>query len=179
MRKADAKRLARRACGAPEAAEPAQGRPAPARTLTAPETGSLLEGVYAIAPSSGAAPPDVAANGSSCASPLTALVCPSVRPRPCSRTGFAKGVLCPPRPPRWLEPARFCRLQEGGARGVGREAGHLPASSSAQALISLPKVPAAPSAKTGPRPLTALGNRRSAQATSGTGPQASCKSEKI
>lgn len=38
----------------------AQGRPAPARTLTAPETGSLLEGVYAIAPSSGAPPPDMA-----------------------------------------------------------------------------------------------------------------------
>ena len=126
----------------------------------------------------------MAANGSSCASPLTAG---SARARALALA--RETPASPPRglsellPPRSLEPARFWPFQIGGARGRGigggwREAGHLPASSSAQAPISLPKMPAAPSAKAGPRPLTALGNRRSAQATSRKGPQASCKSEK-
>ena len=53
-----------------------------------------------------------------------------------------------------------------GGRGEGGDP--LTASSSAQAPGSLPNVPAAPRARAGPRPLTALGDCRSTQAVSRT-----------
>lgn len=63
-----------------------------------------------------------------------------------------------------LDPAASRKEPWGAKRGRG----HLTASSSAQAPVSLPNVPAAPSARAGPRPLTALGDCHSTQAVSRT-----------
>lgn len=68
-----------------------------------------------------------------------------------------------------LDPAASRKEPWGAKRGRGP----LTASSSAQAPVSLPNVPAAPSARAGPRPLTALSDCRSTQAvcrTSASGP---------